>query len=209
VRIWGRAFRAVIWWYTGNYEKATYIASRGGKIFGGLLVFLGFLNIFMGNFGGMWFVLIGAFLYFLAEMSFEQTIIKKVMQKVLVKDVMRKKFRKLAPSQKLDEVIKYFLLERQSVFPVFQKDRAIGFLTIDKVKEIPLHLRHKLKVKDALTSIKKFNKLKEEDNLYKVILKFSQKPSIVYPVIKNKKLIGILTHDRIMNFIRTKIALKI
>lgn len=204
----GRALRAIIWFYTGNYQTATYYASKGGKFVAGILIFLGFINIFAGNFGGLWFVIIGGFLYFLAEMSFEQAVLKQALAKVYVKDIMQKKFKKLSPTQKIDDVIKdYFLPLRKEAFPVFDETKLIGFLTMDNVKRIPLSLRHKTKVKNALTPVSRFSRFKENDNLYKALVKVAGNEQAIFPVFRGKKLVGILSHTQVMSYIRTKMSL--
>lgn len=205
----GRALRAVLWSITGDFEKATYYASRGGKFFGMLLIFFGFVNIFAGALGGVWFVLIGGFIYFLAEISFEQAILKTALTKVQVKDVMLKKFKKLSPSHHIDEVIKdYFFIYKQQAYPVFKNTKLLGFITIDAIKKIPLQLRHKERVKDHYIAVSRFKTLKETDNLYRAFMRIIKKEVPVLPVMKNKKLVGLLSKERVLNYIKTKVSLK-
>ena len=58
----GRVFRAILWHKTGDLDKATHIAARGGYFFGLTLILLGILSVLTGNFvSGMWSALIGMF----------------------------------------------------------------------------------------------------------------------------------------------------
>ena len=67
----GRAFRAILHWYYKDLRKATRIASYVGKGFAFFLIFMGIAQIFTGSFGGIWLVLIGFFLHFVAGLSYE------------------------------------------------------------------------------------------------------------------------------------------
>lgn len=59
----GRILRSIIWWRTGNFRRATRIASMFGTMFGGLLVIAGLVQIVEGHaLGGTWQLLIGIFL---------------------------------------------------------------------------------------------------------------------------------------------------
>ena len=58
----GRMLRAVLWGWKNNLRWATRIAAGIGSGFGLLLIFMGILQFFSGNFiGGMWWFFIGMF----------------------------------------------------------------------------------------------------------------------------------------------------
>ena len=85
----GRLFRSLIWKITGDLKKATRIASWGGQFFAYLIIALGFVQLFGGNFlGGLWLVLIGWFLANAAEMSYQQHLIRTGLEGVRAKEVM-------------------------------------------------------------------------------------------------------------------------
>jgi Zn-dependent protease len=84
----GRAFRALLYAYYKDLRKATAIAARGGKIVATILIVLGLLGLFTGTGGGIWFIFLGAFLYFVAGVSYQQVAVQEVLQKVPVKKVM-------------------------------------------------------------------------------------------------------------------------
>jgi Zn-dependent protease len=66
----GRLLRAGLWRITGSYGRATGIAAAGGAIVAALLVVLGaFLIVGEHEWGGLWYVPMGLFLWFLARAS--------------------------------------------------------------------------------------------------------------------------------------------
>jgi Zn-dependent protease len=60
----GRVLRAILWMSTGDLERATRIAARAGEILAIVLVALGVFALFVaGAAAGLWWILIGLFLY--------------------------------------------------------------------------------------------------------------------------------------------------
>lgn len=60
----GRVLRSVVWGMTGSFSRATRIAARSGQGFGILIMALGAALVLSGDImGGLWFALIGWFLY--------------------------------------------------------------------------------------------------------------------------------------------------
>ena len=105
----GRILRAVLWHWYKDIKKATWYAAYSGRVIAILLIVVGIGGMFLGL-GTLWFALLGFFLYFLAGMSYEQIILKEVLLKVKVKEVMKKEFVSVNEKTNLAE-----LLSRQVV----------------------------------------------------------------------------------------------
>ena len=59
----GRVLRSLLWWKSGDAERATHNAAVTGQVVGGLFITLGIVQFFFGaNFGGLWIAFIGWFL---------------------------------------------------------------------------------------------------------------------------------------------------
>jgi len=65
----GRLLRAVLWRLMGSYRRATRIASAGGRVVAAALVLLGLVLAATKDLVGLWYVPMGAFLWFLAGSS--------------------------------------------------------------------------------------------------------------------------------------------
>lgn len=66
----GRVLRAVIWKFTLDLRRATFISANVGRIFGGLIAAYGVWRLVSGNIsGGIWVLLIGWFLYSMATQA--------------------------------------------------------------------------------------------------------------------------------------------
>jgi Zn-dependent protease len=58
----GRAARALLWWRTGDFRRATVIAARAGRWIGYALIYLGAFAALAGFFAGLWIAVVGLFL---------------------------------------------------------------------------------------------------------------------------------------------------
>ena len=59
----GRVLRSLLWWKSGDADRATHKAAVTGQVVGGLFVALGIIQFFFGlNVGGLWIAFIGWFL---------------------------------------------------------------------------------------------------------------------------------------------------
>ncbi len=69
----GRIFRGIVWAISGNFTKATRIASNAGRLLAYLMIFAGIWQALNGNWvGGLWTAFIGWFLLSAAQESFAQ-----------------------------------------------------------------------------------------------------------------------------------------
>jgi Zn-dependent protease len=63
----GRILRAAIWRGTGSFVRATRLAAAGGGVVSATLVAIGAVATAFGHPEGLWYVLMGAFIWFLAR----------------------------------------------------------------------------------------------------------------------------------------------
>ncbi len=65
----GRILRAAIWRRTGSFAQATRTASLGGRVVGLCLMVVGIVSTMTGQPVGLWYVPMGAFIWFMARAS--------------------------------------------------------------------------------------------------------------------------------------------
>ncbi|MBW2982238.1 site-2 protease family protein [Candidatus Woesearchaeota archaeon] len=199
----GRALRAFLWGYYKDIKKATKYAASGGKIFGIILATVGILGMFLGL-GTIWFVLIGIFIYFLAGMGYEQVVIKDVLSKIKVKQVMVKDFISVKPSTTIAKLFSnYFLRYSQDVFPVVEKNRLLGIVTAESINMVPKRKWMTITAEHILTPLKAA--AKEDDNAYKTLMRMSSQKIGLLPIIKNKRLKGIVSIPSLLRCVRLKV----
>ena len=85
----GRVLRAVVWGISGSYWRATQAAVRAGQGLGLLIIGAGILWWFrLGDFQGVWFGLVGGFLFYMATSSYRQEELRESLKAYRVEDAM-------------------------------------------------------------------------------------------------------------------------
>jgi CBS domain-containing protein len=135
----GRVLRSILWWSTGDMVKATRLASTAGQVFAWVLMGVGALDLFGGNFvGGLWLVLIGWFLNNAARASFQQVLIRRTLEHVPVARMMSTNVEGVPPDLSVDAFVREHLLGGdQQAFPVIQNGQFIGLIGFEDVRSVP------------------------------------------------------------------------
>jgi Zn-dependent protease/predicted transcriptional regulator len=137
----GRVLRAALWAWSRNFHQATRYSARVGQGFAVLLMLFGIYDVVTGMaIGGVWFLLIGAFLYTAAHSTHRQVSFQESMLGLRVGDMMTPEVVVLEPGMNLDEAVdNYFLRFGYGGFPVMQNGRLVGMLSLKDLKAIPRH----------------------------------------------------------------------
>jgi len=197
----GRVLRSVIWGITKDVNKATKIASTGGKIVAGALVVYGFftLNMFM--------IGLGVFLYFIAGASYEQMTIRDALANVKVGEVMIREVKTVNPELSLADLFQNFFLKYGAEGAMVAKDKVfLGVITVNELKKIPKQRWPKTKVKDVLINADKIPAAKETDKALAVLSRMTRAGIDAMPVIKNKKLVGAVSTATLVRYAKLEIS---
>ena len=135
----GRLLRAAVWKLTGSVTRATRVAASGGKGIGLLLIGLGIWQILTINLlGGVWMILIGAFLRTAAESGYLQSLLSSTLAGVTVSEVMTPAPVTVSSDLSLEEFVDRFLLEgRHLGYPVVENGLPVGLVSLHGVRKIP------------------------------------------------------------------------
>jgi Zn-dependent protease len=89
----GRVLRGLIWWITGNAQRATTIAARVGQVIAFIMIVYGVMQFFRGaGFNGLWLAFIGWFLLSASRESYAQMVIAEGLRGLRVGDVMSRDY---------------------------------------------------------------------------------------------------------------------
>jgi Zn-dependent protease len=136
----GRVARALVWWRSGDRNKATRAAANLGRFFGYLFIAGGIVLAVSGlAFTGIWLALVGVIINGSAKGAAMQTAISSRIGEVRVADVMDREPvaipGDLSVERALDE---YFLRYRWPWFPVVDAaHRFLGLVERDRADEVP------------------------------------------------------------------------
>ncbi|MDP9407848.1 MAG: site-2 protease family protein [Actinomycetota bacterium] len=135
----GRVLRAALWRWRGDKTRAAVGAARAGRLFGFVLVGLGFVQVLSGaGVGGFWLALIGFFIVSAASAEAQQAVVSDALAGVRVRDVMTPEPLSapvdLPVSRFLDE---YVLTHRYSSYPLTTSDgRPAGLVTLSCLRTV-------------------------------------------------------------------------
>ncbi|HEX6714257.1 MAG TPA: site-2 protease family protein, partial [Thermoleophilaceae bacterium] len=150
----GRILRALIWWRTGDRNRATRAAARMGRAFALLVAGLGIYIIVMGSLIGLWFVAIAWFINGAARAAEAQSAITSRLEGLTVADVMDAEPVAIAAATKLDQAEdEFFLRYGYPWFPVIdQPGHVLGVLTKTKIDQVPETLRNEYTADQVMIS---------------------------------------------------------
>lgn len=196
----GRAYRAILWNYFKDIKKATYYAAASGRFFAALLIIIGLVNMFMSNFGGLWLILLGGFLYMLAQSSYQQIILKEILSKVKVSKLMVKKSESINSKIKLKELAKKFIEKEQVYLLVKENKKLIGVVYSESLAKIPKQLWDKGTAASIMQPISFIDASKD---CFKALAQMVKQNTLVLG-IKSK---GILTRTALLNHVKLNLEL--
>ncbi len=209
----GRVLRAVIWKWTKNLKRATWIVSNIGKVVAFLLVALGLLNILFGyNFiGGIWLIFIGFFLHQAATTGYMQVSLRQALSGVLAKDIMKKDVITVYKHMNLNELInEYFLRYKYKSFPVIEDDKVVGMVDLNSIKEINKDKWINVTVNEVMNnSVDKISVTPHQEAVLVMNKLMRNDIGKVLVIDRGKHLLGILTRKDIIQLLSLKTDLGI
>jgi len=197
----GRAFRAILFWHYKDLRKATYIASLGGKFLAGMLFFLGILGMFSGLGNGLWFILLGGFLYFLAGMSYEQVVVKQVLSAIPVSARVVSKSLVLPAEMRFSDFVKKHSSSEQDAFLVKGKN-FWGILDSNNTEPLSASQQEKISVGQVAIPLSTIKTLMLDDTAYTAFKYFQEYNVGLLPVMEKGKIKGIVKRTAVMHHLR-------
>lgn len=135
----GRVLRAALWAWRGDRARAAVNAARAGRVFGFVLMALGFVEIFFTEgFGGLWLILIGLFLVHAAMAEEQQIQLTESLRGVRVRDVMTPRPIGADPDERVDEFVSGTAWAyRHSTYPLLDPEgRLLGLATVNRIRGV-------------------------------------------------------------------------
>ena len=135
----GRMLRSALWHFKGDLKWATRVSAAIGSGFGGGMILLGLIFVLSGRFvGGMWWFLIGLFLYSAARGSYQQLLIRRTFEGVPVRSFMRTDAITVPREIPVTNLVERYVYRHHfKMFPVVDGDHLWGCVTTRDIKQLP------------------------------------------------------------------------
>ncbi len=205
----GRLLRAALWHWKKNLRKATRIASQIGSGFGIFLMLIGVANLFLGNFiGGLWQFMIGMFLRSAADSSYRQTVFHNALEGETVERFMNPQPVTAPPSITIKELVEAYIYRYHfKMFPVVEGDKLLGCITTQRVKKIPREEWDHNTVGERIDRCSVENSVEPSADASQTLSLMGKTGNSRLMVVKNERLVGIITLKDIMGYLAAKMEL--
>ena len=194
----GRAFRAILYAYLKDIQKATKIAAGVGKFVAALLILLGVLSLFASSGNGLWFIILGAFLYFLAGASYQQVVIKEILRKVSIPLIMKRKIPTVPASQTFAAFLKTHLKSQEDVFLVSDK-KYQGIIDVNSIQPLPEKMQQLTRLSQLATPLSQIKSVSLRDTAYTAFQLLGEQGLTFLPVMEKGKIVGFVTRQAVMH----------
>jgi Zn-dependent protease/predicted transcriptional regulator len=202
----GRVLRAVLWWLTGNYYRATGIATWTGRAIGMAMIVGGVLWAFLGRdlIQGLWIALIGWFLTSAASANHQQLKLKRSLDGRSARDLMDYS----CPTVPSD--ISVAALVESYVVPTGNRLFVVGDLATPQgivlVRDIRLLGRKQWAATEVRTLMKPMERVRTVEpgeDAFHVLEVMEEAEVSEIPVKYDGRIVGVIGRESILRFLRT------
>ncbi|MGW9174512.1 site-2 protease family protein [Streptomyces decoyicus] len=191
----GRVVQAVLWWRTGDRDRADLAASRGGQIMGLLLVAAGWISVLRGAPGGLWIVFIGLFVMIVAGAERRRAALHTALRGIPVSDAMSSPVVSgadwLTVQRFIDEVAVH---SRHSALPLLDfNGRASGLVQIRRLATVPGPGRETVRVREVATPLSQCAVAAPDELLSEALDRVGLRTGARILVVDAGHLVGIVT----------------
>ncbi|WP_373028953.1 M50 family metallopeptidase [Sulfurovum sp.] len=206
----GRVLRSILWWIKGDIHWATQIASRISLMFAVVIIFTGFMNMVGDNsIGGLWWILIGSFLFFAANASYQKLLIKESFEGKTVRHFMNPRPVTVPSYITLQEFVDMYLYRyHYKMFPVVQNGKISGLITVQMLK---LHTHEEWKhllVGQVMQQQNPSNSIAANTSIDDALNKMNESGFTRLLVVEHNKVVGIITLKDLLEYIALKMELE-
>jgi Zn-dependent protease len=201
----GRVFRAIIWGVVRDFRRATQIAVLVGRGFAFLFILLGFWQMFTGNVSnGLWIAFVGWFLENAAISQVQHLTIQDLIAGHKVEEAMGRNFTIIPAEITLQKLADDHVLGLgRSFFIVQENDKAVGLLTLQGISKLPRSEWHSIKSSDAMVPAAEMHSVQVGAEIADALTVMDQNGVDQLPIMSGDQVMGILSRDNIINFLRS------
>lgn len=207
----GRVLRSIVWKISNNFQSATQIASVSGQIVAFGFIGLGVLTILGGQFfNGLWLVFIGWFLQNAAASTYAQVNLQTSLEGIRVRQVMRQDCPAVPTLLPLSQLVEEkILIGGQRCFFVTENGILQGMLTLRDIAQIPQQQWRFTTTGKAMVPVNRLVSVRPDTTLLEALQTMDNANVNQLPVLENNELIGMLSRDQVLHYLRVRAELGI
>ena len=203
----GRVFRAGLWALTGSRTRSTRYAARVGQAVGAGISGLGVVSLVVdfgsGGFGGLWMIMIGAFLYNGASQSYRMATTEERLNRVQVRDVMTTQLRTVESSTGLSWLAPHRdRIDHNAAYLIMEKETVVGILTGAQIAILDEQLYLNGTAGDVMVGADAFAPISPGASGQEVLERLQDSHGQVLPVVEDGRLLGLVGLEQMLTALR-------
>ncbi len=205
----GRVLRAAVWGLSGSFYRANQMASLTGQITAFGFIGVGLLTVLTGNvFNGLWLVLIGWFLQNAAASSYAQSNLQHSLRGVEAGQVMRRDCARVPGHILLEQLVEESILGRgQRCFFVTDGNVLQGMVSLRDVTQLPRPEWGQVTAEQAMVPWDRLVRVSPDTELITALRIMDDANVAQVPVLEGNQLLGVLSREQILHYIRARAEL--
>jgi len=205
----GRVLRSALWFLWNDLKRATRITSLLGSGFGLLLIVLGVVFVLSGDLFAIWWVLIGLFVRNAAQMSYQQLLLRRVLEGEPVSQFMHPDPVTVPRHISVQELVEEYVYRHHfKMFPVVDDGRLVGCITTRQIKELPQEEWDRTSVGAVALGCSEDNTIDPRADAMGALSTMSRSGLSRLMVVDGDRLVGILSLKDLLDFFSLKIELE-
>jgi Zn-dependent protease/predicted transcriptional regulator len=205
----GRVLRSLLWWKSGDADRATQTAAVTGQVVGGLFITVGIVQFFFGaNFGGLWIVFIGWFLLQAAGETRRQAGFKRALENVRVSDVMSHDCATVDGHQSVQDLVERLFKSGRRCFVVMDDGHVAGLVTPNEIRQVNRSQWPVTLVDSVMRPLEGLHAVPPETPLGDALQVMAKENVNQLPVMSNSHLDGVLSRAEVLNYLHTRAELE-
>jgi len=202
----GRVLRSLLWWISGNQQRATRWTTQIGQGVAFLLILFGLLQFFLGaGFAGLWLAFIGWFLLDAARASYIQLGVMSELRDHSVADLMERNCPSVEGYLSLRDFVDEYLLHSQSrCFLVVHDSRPVGLVTPDEIAAVPRDTWAQNSLQSVMRRLDQLPAVPPEMQAIEALELMGRENLTVLAVVSNGNLLGIFSQTQVMRFLEIR-----
>jgi Zn-dependent protease/CBS domain-containing protein len=208
----GRVFRSIVWGVTRSRVTATKVASRLGQGIAIAIAGFGLLGLFeidlgfeRSKFGGLWLILIGAFLFNAASAALRSVELERSLGGIRVRDLMSTDFRRVDADRQLRWLApEPRSIDQNAVFIAVEDDVGVGIVTGYLLRMLDAERFRDATVADVMIAADNAAPIAPTATGAEALTRLQGEGVSVLPVVEDGRLLGLIGLEQVASALRAK-----
>jgi len=206
----GRVLRSLIWKWTNSYHRATQIASISGQVVAFGFIGFGILGIFTGQFAnGLWLAFIGWFLQNSAASATQQLKVQDRLRGVTVEQAMSRDCVEIPGLTIINQLVhdRVMPFGQRCFFVTDYSGELRGLLSTEDISRIPQQKWRFITAEQVMIPLKNLEHVDADTELLVALRTMENANLIQLPVIQHNRLVGLLSRDHVLRYLKLRTQL--